>query len=272
MLQDILPVSLLAGLAIALSLTMAGAWCVQRLTRNSGWIDVIWSAATGIAGAAGALWPFTSAAADPGRRWAVAVLALLWSARLAIHIARRAAHGEDDPRYADMAAKAGAAWPGQLFIFLQIQAAAAFVLVVSIRLAAMQPGVFPAPADLIGIGLLVIAVAGEAAADAQLSRFARAHKGVKAVCDTGLWSWSRHPNYFFEWLGWCAFAVIAHPSAGFAWGWAALAAPLMMYVLLVYASGIPPLEAHMLRSRGDAFRAYQARTSPFFPLPPRSGF
>lgn len=267
-------ITLCLSLACGLSFAMALAWLVQRLSGNSGWVDVIWSAATGLAGAVGALWP--SAVADHGRQIAVAILIALWSARLAGHIALRARHGGDDPRYADMALKAGRNWPWQLFVFLQIQAACALVLALSVRLAAVAPGPFPGMGDMAGIALLLIAVTGEAMADAQLSRFARAHKGQHRICDIGLWRWSRHPNYFFEWLGWCAFAVMAiaplvqTDAGGRDLGWAALAAPLMMYLLLVYVSGIPPLEAHMLRSRGEAFKAYQARTSAFFPLPPRS--
>ncbi len=89
-----------------------------------------------------------------------------------------------------------------------------------------------------------------------------------AVADTGLWGWSRHPNYFFEWLGWFGYFAIA-VTPGYGPGWLALIGPAMMYWLLVHASGIPPLEKHMLATRGDAFRAYQARVSAFFPWPLR---
>jgi len=88
------------------------------------------------------------------------------------------------------------------------------------------------------------------------------------VCDIGLWRWSRHPNYFFEWLFWLAYPLIAIDLAGYnPYGWLALLAPICMYWVLVYVSGIPPLEEHMLRSRGETFRAYQLRTRAFFPFP-----
>ena len=91
------------------------------------------------------------------------------------------------------------------------------------------------------------------------------------VCDAGLWRWSRHPELFLRMARLARLSVIAIDLAGgYPWGWLALAAPVCMYWLLVHVSGIPPLEEHMLRSRGDAFRAYQARTSAFFPLPPRA--
>ena len=91
------------------------------------------------------------------------------------------------------------------------------------------------------------------------------------ICDVGLWGWSRHPNYFFEWFGWLAYPLLAIDLGGaYPWGFVALAGPVCMYWLLVHVSGIPPLEAHMLERRRDEFRAYQARTNAFFPAPPRS--
>jgi steroid 5-alpha reductase family enzyme len=249
-------------IAAGLALAMAAAWVVQRLTGNSGWVDTLWSFATGAGGVAAALMPVHGAI--EARQVAVAVLIALWAGRLGLHIARRAAKGEDDPRYAAMAAQWGRLWPVYLFIFLEIQAAASLVLVVAVRLAAGNPAPFPAITDIAGVCLVVAAVVGEAIADGQLRRFAKSHKG--AVCDAGLWKYSRHPNYFFEWLGWCAWAVVAFDPAN-PISFAALGAPVLMYVLLVHVSGIPPLEAHMLNTRGERFRAYQAKTSAFFPAP-----
>ena len=109
---------------------------------------------------------------------------------------------------------------------------------------------------------------GEAVADGQMKAF-RASAGHKGqVMDRGLWSWSRHPNYFFQWLGWLAYPVIALDPAR-PLTWLSLAAPVVMYGVLRYVSGVPPLEAAMLKSRGERFRDYQARVSVFFPLPPR---
>jgi steroid 5-alpha reductase family enzyme len=117
--------------------------------------------------------------------------------------------------------------------------------------------------------VLLAAIAGEALADGQLRQF-RADPGNRGrVCDIGLWGWSRHPNYFFEWLGWVAYPLLAIDLRGdYPFGWLALSAPAFMYWLLVYVSGVPPLEQQMLRSRGAAYREYQGRVSAFFPLPP----
>ena len=153
---------------------------------------------------------------------------------------------------------------------MQAQALAALPLTFAVAIAAHRTGGISV-SDAIGAGVLAIAIAGEGIADRQLAAFRADSANAGRVCDRGLWAWSRHPNYFFQWLGWLAYPIIAIGLAGsYPIGWVALIAPAAMYWYLVHVSGIPPLEAHMLRSRGDAFRAYQARTSAFFPCPPAS--
>ncbi|GLR67011.1 membrane protein [Acidocella aquatica] len=261
---------LIVAMALGLTAAMCGAWVLQRYTRNAGWIDVVWSFATGAAAVAGAL---GSGTAPGGRQVAVAALAAAWSLRLGAHLWHRVAHGPEDARYVNFRHAWGAAYEAYMFGFVLIQALAAFFLALVVLIAARNPAPGLQPGDIAAVLLLAIAIAGEAIADAQLRRFkaAPAHHGK--ICDQGLWRWSRHPNYFFEWLVWIAFALFALPlpAGGYAWGWAALAGPLLMYWLLVHVSGIPPLEAQMLKSRGAAFVAYQARTNAFFPGPPRSG-
>jgi len=252
-----------------ISAMMAGAWVVQKATGQSGWADVFWSFAIGVGGLVVALMAEGDGPIE--RRWLVAGMVGFWSMRLGFHIlARTATARGEDPRYADLRREWGKRFQQRLFLFLQIQALCGIGLVVTVHAAAHRPGSAFAAGDWIGLGLLIVSVVGEAVADSQLRAFATDSDNHGKVCDRGLWAWSRHPNYFFEWLGWVAYPVIAISLAGGWWqGWLALIGPLLMYWLLVHVSGIPPLEAHMLRSRGDAFRSYMARTSAFFPLPPR---
>ena len=257
---------LLIVTALALSAAMMSAWWVARRPGQSGWTDAIWSGATGLAGVSLALAPV--AGMPTTRQWLVAALAAMWSLRLAAHIALRIKPGADDPRYAELRREWGDRFSGRLLGFLQIQAAAAWLLALTIMVAARNPAHGLVWSDLFGALVLFAAIAGEALADAQLRAFRARHPGGPGVCDQGLWGLSRHPNYFFEWLGWVGYAVIAiGPDGHLGWGWLALTGPAFMYVLLVHVSGIPPLEAHMLRSRGAAFRATQRRIRAFWPVP-----
>lgn len=256
---------MLICLAIALCGVMALAWFVAGWTGRSGWIDAIWSYAVGAGGVMTSLLPLGASDQNDARQWLVAGLAALWSLRLGSHIAARTLHGGDDPRYRQLREEWGGKFRARLFWFLQIQAAAAFLLVVTILTAAHRPGDGLSYGDLLGIGIFAIAIVGEAVADRQLARFSAEPENKGKVCDTGLWAFSRHPNYFFEWLVWVAFAAIAIVGGYYIFGWGALAGPAFMYCLLVHVSGIPPLEAHMLRSRGEAFRAYQRRVNAFWP-------
>lgn len=252
---------LLAGLAVGLSLAMTIAWAVQRRTGRSGWIDTIWSLAVGLGGIAAAL----LSDGDFARRMAALLVITAWSLRLGSHIGARTRSHDEDPRYAKLVEEWGNRAALRLFLFLQIQALAAFILVLAVYLAATNDAAFPGPLDLVALGIAVIALCGEAISDRQLALFRKTPKAKTEVCETGLWRYSRHPNYFFEWLFWCCWLQLA--VTGGAWGWLALPAPLMMYWLLVHVSGIPPLEDHMLRSRGEKFRSLQNRVNAFFPGP-----
>ncbi|QKD06238.1 DUF1295 domain-containing protein [Mesorhizobium loti] len=261
---------LFIGMGICLSLVMSIAWTIALRSSKSGWVDAIWSFAVGAAGIAMALVPLSGWQHSTTRPVIVAVLAAVWSIRLGLHIVGRTLHGGDDPRYAQLRSEWGEDFPRRLFWFLQIQAGAAFLLSLSIFAAARNPAPQLQIGDWLGIAILVISILGEGLADRQLARFRDNPANKGKVCDVGLWGLSRHPNYFFEWFGWLAYVAIALDFTGaYAWGWVAVSGPLFMYWLLVHVSGIPPLEAHMLKSRGETFRAYQARVNAFWPGPPR---
>ncbi len=193
---------LLLIVAISLSAIMALAWALERKSGKSGWIDAIWSFSVGL----GSVIAVMLADATWQRRSAILILILAWSLRLGLHIAQRSmGHGED-PRYAKLIKEWGEKASSRLFWFLQIQALAAFMLVLAVYLAAVSR-----PA------------------------------------------------------AWPLMAITASP-----WSWLSLLAPIQMYWLLVHVSGIPPLEEHMLKSRGDKFRALQSRVNAFFPGPRKS--
>lgn len=265
----ILCLEALVAIAVSLSILMTIAWVVQQRTGNSGWVDTIWTFSLGIVGVGSALWPVGGASPN-SRQFLIAALVAIWSLRLGVHIARRTANITDDPRYASFAQEWGVNSPRKMFFFLQNQGFGSIPLIFAIFIASRFPSDALRMQDFLGALILFAGIAGEALADAQLKTFRTDPSNKGKVCDIGLWRWSRHPNYFFEWFSWLAYPVIAL-SPDYPWGLATLLAPLFMFWILRYVTGVPPLEAQMLKSRGDVYRAYQSRTSVFFPMPPKPG-
>lgn len=255
--------------ALFLVVVMSVAWLVQRRTGQGGWADAFWSFGLGLAGVGVALIPLEGTSPS-ARQWLTATLIGLWGLRLGLHIAHRAAGEAEDARYARLRAEWGARYQSKMFGFLMLQAGAAAFLALSVMLAARNPTAGLTLQDGLATLLFVTALLGEGLADRQLAAFKADPTNRGRVCDAGLWAWSRHPNYFFEWLGWCAWPVFAINLGGaWPWGWLALTGPIYIYWLLTKVSGVPLLEAHMRRSRPEAFAAYAARTSAFFPRPPK---
>lgn len=249
-------------------LALSGAWLLVRWKGDGGWTDVVWALAVGLIGAAAALWPADDA--DQLRQGLVAVLVAIWGLRLAGYLATRTIRAAaPDPRYEDFKARWGG-WGFAAWRFLMIQAATVVVLVLSIRAAALRPAAGLDWRDGLAVLIVLVAVAGETQADRQMAAFRRDPANRGKVADTGLWAWSRHPNYFFEWVIWLAWPAMAlDPSLPASW--LTVAGAGLMWWLLNHVSGVPMLEAQMLRSRPEAYRRYQARVSRFVPLPPRSG-
>jgi len=259
---------LVPAVLIGMILVMLSGWTYQRAVQNGGWTDVFWTYGTGATCALAALVPFGGAHLPTWRQVMVAALVAIWALRLGTYVMLRVASHAEDARYREFRRAWGASFQRRMFGFLLTQAPATAVLSISILLAARNPAPGVRLADVIGAGLLVVAIAGESLADRQMKRFKATVSDPTAICDVGLWAWSRHPNYFFEWLGWLAYPVIAIRLAD-PWSWAALVGPAVMFAVLMIGTGVPPLEEAMLRSRGDAYRRYQAKVSLFFPRPPK---
>lgn len=258
------PITFALVMAI-LSGGMVLAWIIVMSTGNGGWSDVVWTLTVG----AGSHAAVAVQGVNGWRPYIAIVLIWGWSLRLAWHLAQRVAHSTEDFRYSRLRADWGPSYALKMLGFLQLQALFAVPLFIAVALAASRPGSAPDGADWIGIGLLLVSVAGAALSDQQLAAFTASKHRTSAVLDRGLWAWSRHPNFFFEWVGWCAWPVIAiGPDLALLPGAFALVAPGTMYFLLVHVTGIPPIEERMLRTRGEAYRAYQRHVPPFFPRPP----
>jgi steroid 5-alpha reductase family enzyme len=250
---------LLAGLAVVMALL----WWLQRATRNAGWVDVAWSASIGVLALAhawtgvGALWP----------RALAGILAALWSFRLAAHLARRVAGELEDGRYRALRDHWGERADSGMFWFFQAQALVALLFSLPIWAAAQNPVDQFNAWWAAALAVWILSVAGEALADRQLHAFRTDPANRGRTCRRGLWSWSRHPNYFFEWLHWFTYVLIA---VGSPYWWLTLAGPVFMFAFLYRFTGIPFTERQALKSRGEDYRRYQREVSPFLPLPPRN--
>ena len=249
---------------LALALVMGVAWARQRSTGNAGIVDVIWSASIG----ALALVHLATADGWLLRRLLVCGIAVVWSARLSIYLAGRVASEPEDGRYRELRDDLGQRFNRWIFWFFQVQALLAVLLSLAILVPASAPGPEHWRAlDALALALFMISLVGETVADRQLHAWRRDPANRGRTCRAGLWRYSRHPNYFFEWIHWLVYPVM---GIGLPLGWILWLAPLVMYGFVVRVTGIPPTERQALRSRGDDYRAYQRTTNAFFPGPPRA--
>lgn len=250
-------------LALVMIIAMIGGWLWQRRHRNAGIVDVIWAAGLGLAAllmaatGTGALVP----------RALFAGLGTAWSLRLAWHLWRRVRGEAEDGRYRQLRSSWQDSQP-KFFAFFLAQAALVVLFALPFMAVAANPVGGWSAWMLLAIMIWVVSVSGEAVADAQLRQFRAQPEHHGRTCQSGLWRYSRHPNYFFEWLHWFAYVALA---IGSPIGWLAWSGPLVMYVFLRWISGVPWTEAQALRTRGEAYRDYQRRTPmlfPWFPTPP----
>jgi len=251
---QLLTVGLLAAAMMALG------WRWQRAKSNAGIVDVLWAA--GVGGSAVLL--AITGSSTVATRLALALFGGLWGGRLAIHLWRRVRGEPEDGRYRTLRAYwQGSQW--KFFAFFQFQA---FLIVlfalpfVAVARNAATSSVWLSAA----VGIWLISVVGESIADAQLARFRADAANAGRTCRSGLWRYSRHPNYFFEWLHWFTYVCLA---VGSPLVWLALSGPVVMYVFLRWISGVPFTEAQALRNRGDDYRDYQRSTSMLIPWFPR---
>lgn len=258
-----MPALPLAALGLAAATTvMLALWALHLRSRNAAWVDVGWA---GTLGLLALLYAALGAGYAP-RRLLLAVVVGLWSLRLTSHLIARTAGAPEDPRYAEMRARWGGNLRLKFFTLFVGQGVLDVVLALSFLLAAVDPTPRIHWLTWAGAALAALGMLGEATADRQLRDFKADPANRGLVCRVGLWGWSRHPNYFFDWLVWCGFALLGLASP---WGWLGLAAPALMLYFLTRVTGIAATEAHAVQSRGEAYRRYQREVSAFVPLPPR---
>jgi steroid 5-alpha reductase family enzyme len=248
---------------LAASAMMTLLWLLQLRTRNAGVVDVGWASGIGIVGLFFAL----TSHGDPWRRVMVGALIGAWSARLAVYLlVNRVLGRPEEGRYVSLRKAWGAKADVKLFLFFQAQAVLVLLFALPVLVAAHTDRAGLDVWDFLGAVIWVVAAGNTALADWQLARFKRRLESRGNTCREGWWRYSRHPNYFFEWLHWWSYVPLAIGSAYWP---VPVAAPLVMLYFLLFVTGIPPTEAQAVASRGDDYRAYQRTTSAFVPWLPK---
>jgi len=247
---------LLIGLGILLAF-FAIVWAIGVKIRNYSFLDVIWSYGVAIVAP-------IYAAVGPGnteRKIAFTVLGMAWSLRLGSYIFFRVLkhHPQEDVRYQGLRQR----WSGtgMFLVFHELQAITVAIFSLPFLLAAWCTMPLR-ELDMVGLAIVVFALLGESLADRQMKRFKADPANKGRVCESGFWHYSRHPNYFFEFLVWVGFALASIDAPH---GWVTLVCPVLMYYFLTKVTGIPLTEEYALKSKGDAYREYQRTTSAFFP-------
>ncbi|HVW52129.1 MAG TPA: DUF1295 domain-containing protein [Trinickia sp.] len=244
-----------------LVIVFCAAWWRQLHTRNAAIVDAIWAASLGCV----ALMYASFASGDALTRWMIGLGGSIWGFRLGAHLWRRNAGKPEDARYRKMREAWGAKANSRMFWLFQLQVAVSMILSVAFAIPAYRNDRPSVPLLAGACAIWLISVGGEALADRQLARFAAAPLNARAVCQVGLWRYSRHPNYFFECLHWLAYALL---SPGVPFAWLTLIPTLLMAWLLTKVSGLPMLEQHLAATR-PGYASYMRRTSALVPWPPR---
>ncbi len=246
------------------ALLMLILWAWQVRSRDASVVDVAWAFAVGIAACAA----LAFGDGDAGRRAALAVLAAAWSMRLGGHLLvdRMLKATGEDGRYRHWREQCGPRWNAIALGFFQAQAVFVVIFALPAVAGAADGRSFGAWTDYAALAIWATGLVTECAADQQLATWRRDPANAGRTCRAGLWRYSRHPNYFGEWLQWLAWPLLA---LGSPLGWWIALHPLVVLIFLLYLTGIPHTERRALLSRGDDYRRYQRATSKFIPWLPR---
>jgi len=242
------------------SVLMLLTWAISVRIKNAGIVDIAWAG-----GFAPLTWLYAyfGSGAQPKKIIMIA-MASGWSLRLAGHLYRRVMghHPIEDARYSQFRSKWGASFNSKMLGFFQIQAVLLWVLSLPFLLVCLSQEPNVRPLEWAGLALWWIGFLGETLADRQLASFAANPSNRGKICQHGLWNYSRHPNYFFEWLIWVAYFVFAAAQPHGLW---TIYCPLLMLHFLLNVTGVKLAEEGSLKRRGEAYREYQKTTSAFIP-------
>lgn len=256
---------LLESAALVILGLMLLVTAIANPLKNAGIVDVAW--AFGFSLIAGTYWYLGSGGWAP--KTLMLFMATVSSWRLAWYLLWRvvATHPEEDGRYHVLREAWGPQKSPWLFFAVYLFQGALMLVVSSPFLfAALQPRQDLGVCQWAGFLVWLVGAVFEALADQQLKHFKSQPENKGKVCQSGLWAYSRHPNYFFEWLQWIGYYLAVLDMPG---GWLTLYSPLLMLYFLTKMTGVAATEAQALKTKGEAYRLYQESTSPFVPWFPK---
>jgi steroid 5-alpha reductase family enzyme len=250
--------------AASVAALMLLLWLIHLRTGNAAIVDAGWAGGLALLG--------VLYAALGGGYWLrsalIGAMSAIWGLRLAIYLlATRIIGHPEEGRYQEMRRQWKTNIPLKFLLFYEFQALLCVVLALPFLIASRNPDVGISVMEWTAVALWVVAMVGEDTADAQLSKFKSDPSNKGRTCQAGLWRYSRHPNYFFEFLIWVAFALFALTSPGGFWG---LLSPALILYFVLRVTGIPATEAQAIRTRGEEYRRYQRTTSAFVPWFPKT--
>ena len=250
--------------ALAIITVMLTTWVISVMIKNASIVDIVW----GLGFVVVAWTVRLTVDGDDARQNLLTLLVTLWGLRLALYLGKRnIGHGEDF-RYVLMRRKHGARFPVvSLYTVFAFQGALMWVVSLPVQLGQADDGVPVGPLAVIGVLLWAVGFVFETVGDAQLARFKKDPANAGKVMDKGLWSLTRHPNYFGDAVQWWGIGIVAAEAGTAAIG---LIGPVVMTFLLTRVSGVPMLE-HSMAKRRPGYEEYVRRTSAFIPRPPRKG-
>lgn len=233
-------------------------WLIHFPLKNASIVDVGWAS-----GFVFLAWIYYWISPnDSPRAWMITGMVTIWSLRLSWHLLVRFLRTEEDGRYAQIRNNWKTSLPVKFFFFFEFQALLNVILSVPFIVALVHVRAEMNWLEWLAAGIWTVGIAGESIADYQLKRFKADPANNGKTCDAGLWNYSRHPNYFFEWLIWVSYFVFA---LGSPFGWISVIAPALMLYFLLKVTGIPATEEQALKTKGEAYRRYQQTTSAFIP-------
>ena len=236
-------------------------WTIQVVRKDAGVVDIGWTAGVG----AMAVYAATIGDGWLPRRIIIGAMGGIWSLRLVVYILKdRILCEKEDSRYQRLRVYWGDKANRWFFFFFTSQSLLVVLFALPFLPGANKAQASPSIFDVLALATWLLAMGGEWLADYQLARFRNNPDNAGKVCRDGLWNRSRHPNYFFEWLHWFAYAFIAVGATGF---WLAPVGIVAMYLFLVKLTGIPHVERESLAKRGEAYRQYQESTPILIPWP-----